>query len=223
MSCERYAPSIADHACGAEMTSDLAHHLAGCTQCAALLEAQQQSIASLDAEIANALDVPVSNTFIRDVRARVEHDERRSAWWLSWGIVPVAAALLVAVWLRPVAIETPRLPVAPPPNWQVSRTATIVPDATPTFVETLAAPRQIARALPRAEVIVPPDGGRAISQYLQLVRHGVLDTSTLAAPSNRVGEDLVVTPLTMEPIVLSGVEISPKPTSGGPGSGPRGD
>jgi hypothetical protein len=205
------------------MTPDLAQHLAGCARCAALLEAQQQSITSLDAEIANALDVPVSNTFIRDVRVRVEQAERRSAWWFSWGIVPVAAALLVAVWLRPVAIEPPRLPVAPPPNWQASRAATIVPDTAATFVETLEAPRQIAKALPKVEVIVPPDGGRAISQYLQLVRQGVLDTSTLAASSNRVGEDLVVAPLTMEPIVLSDVEISPKPTSGGPGSGPRGD
>jgi anti-sigma factor RsiW len=204
------------------MTPDLERHLSGCSRCAALLEAHQRSIANLDAEIANALAVPVPNTFMRDVRARVEQEQHRSAWWLSWGIVPAAAAILLAVWLRPVAIETPALPVAPLPNWPVSRAATIVPDPTPVFVETVAAPRQLAKALPKVEVIVPPDSGRAVSVYLQLVRQAALDTSNLARSSDVIGVDLQVAPLTIAPIILSDVEIGSKPTVGGPGTGPRG-
>jgi hypothetical protein len=205
------------------MTSDVAHHVAGCARCASLLEAHQQSIASLDAEIASALDVRVSNTFIRDVHARVEQDERRSAWWFSWGIVPVAAALLLAVWLRPVSVETPRLPVAPRPNWQVSRLASIVPDAQPTFAVPVATAPRRAGGLPPARVIVPPGGGRAVSNYLQLVQQGTLDTSNLARSSDDIGQDLVIAPLTIAPIAVSDVEFASKPIAGGPGTGPRGD
>lgn len=218
MSCERYAASIEDRACGADMTPDLERHLAGCSRCAALLEAHQQAMANLDAEIQSALDVPVSNTFIRDVRARVEQEDRRPAWWLSWGIVPLAAAVLLAVWLRPVPAQAPNLPTAPRTSWPVSRTATIVPGPPEVFV-----PRAPLRAamVVQPKVLVPPDGGRAVSEYLRLVRQGTLDTSNLATTQD-VTADLVVMPLTIAPIVLSDVEFGSKPTAGGPGPGPRG-
>ena len=193
MSCERYAASIEDRACGADMTPDLERHLAGCSRCAALLEAHQQAMANLDAEIQSALDVPVSNTFIRDVRARVEQEDRRPAWWLSWGIVPLAAAVLLAVWLRPVPAQAPNLPTAPRTSWPVSRTATIVPGPPEVFV-----PRAPLRAatVVQPKVLVPPDGGRAVSEYLRLVRQGTLDTSNLATTQD-VAADLVVAPLTI--------------------------
>jgi hypothetical protein len=221
MSCERYTSSIKDHACGADLTRDLERHLAGCARCTALLEAHQRSIANLDAEIERALDVPVSNTFLRDVRARVEHDERRSAWWLSWGIVPAAAAILLAVWLRPVPTQAPNLPTTPRTSWPVTRTATIVPGP-PQMLVTTPPPLRAAKVVAQPKVLVPPDNGRAVSEYLRLVRQGTLDTSSLATASD-VAADLTVTPLTIAPIVLSDVEFASKPAVGGPGTGPRGE
>ena len=219
MSCERYAASIEDRACGADMTPDLERHLSGCSRCAALLEAHQQAMANLDAEIQSALDVPVSSTFIRDVRARVEQQDRRPASWLSWGIVPLAAAVLLAVWLKPVPAQAPNLPTAPRTSWPVSRTATIVPGPPEVFVPTPPAPLR-ATAIVQPKVLVPPDGGRAVSEYLRLVRQGALDTSNLATAQDATA-DLVVAPLTIAPIVLSDVEFGSKP-AGGPGTGPRG-
>ncbi len=220
MSCERYAASIEDRACGGDMTPDLEHHLSECPRCAALLEAHQQAMANLDAEIQSALDVPVSNTFIRDVRTRVAQEDRRPAWWLSWGIVPLAAAVLLAVWLKPVPTPAPNLPTAPRTSWPVSRTATIVPGPPEIFMPTPRAPLRATTAIVQPKVLVPPDGRRAVSEYLRLVRQGTLDTSNLATTQD-VTADLVVTPLTIAPIVLSDVEFDSKP-AGGPGTGPRG-
>jgi hypothetical protein len=215
MSCERYTGSIADHACGAEVTPDLAHHLAGCAACAARLELHRRAIATLDADIQRALDIPISNTFERDVRVRLEQNDRRSAWWLSWGIVPAAAAILFAVWLNPGSIDTPVPAPAPRPSWIVSRTTT-ADLATPPEVPAPTPPKRIAKGLPAVEVIVPSDRKRAVSQFLLLTRQGALDASKLAAsPESGVTEDLVVTPLTVAPIVLSDVEIARGPV--GPG------
>ena len=221
MSCERYASSITDHACGDDMSPDLARHLAGCARCASLLEAHVSAMADLDAEIQRALDVPVSNTFVRDVRARVEQEESRSSKWLSWATVPAAAAVLLAVWLRPVPTPAPNLPTAPRTSWSVSRTATIVPGTPSGFVPTPPAPPPAAQTVTQPKVLVPPDGKRAVSEYLRLVRQGALDTSSLAT-APEVAADLVVTPLTIAPIVLSNVEFGSKPTGGGPETGPRG-
>jgi hypothetical protein len=222
MSCERHTSSIVDHACGADVTPDLAQHLAECASCAALLEAHRRAMSALDAEIQQALDVPVSNTFVRDVHARVQQEGRRSAWWLSWGIVPAAATVLLAVWLRPVPLQAPNLPTAPRTSWAVSRTATIVPGALPTSVAPTARSVLATASAAPPKVVVPADGRHAVSEYLRLVRQGTLDTSTLTTAPD-AAEDLVVAPLTIAPIVLSDIEFVPKPTAGGPGTGPRGE
>jgi hypothetical protein len=73
-------------------------------------------------------------------------------------------------------------------------------------------------ALPAAEVLVPPDQQRAIAQLMRLVRNGTLDASRF--PVDRQGEsatpaELVVPPLTIEPIAVPDVEIPTRPVATG--------
>ena len=223
MSCERYAGTIADVACGGEMTPGLALHLEGCAACAARLDADRRAIASMDAEIQRALDVPVSAAFARGVTARLESASQRGPGWVAWGIVPAAAALLLGLWLRPAPGPGPVHLPAPP----VETTArNLVPDTPlvpvpaglphpPPNPGTSHVPRR--QPLPQPEVIVPPERARAVSQFLLLVGRGTLDASKLAAASdsNPAATDLAVPPLTVAPIVLSEVEFVNAPPSGG--------
>jgi hypothetical protein len=194
----------------------------------------------LDDELQQALAVVPSATFVRRVQSHIEESPGRSArglWWTAWSAGAVAAAILLIIGtsalrktegVRPppsgtapaqatVATSAPTGPVVPPEAagqqtaWSPER-----PVAHPAR-RVLARERQ-DEALPTAEVLVPPDQQRAVAHLLRLVRNGTFDGSRL--PVSRGAEsvtpaELVVLPLTIEPIDVPNVEIPTSPVPAG--------
>ncbi len=238
MSCARYITAIVDHACGAGIAPEAARHLAACTACSARFAEQRRLLEGLDDELQRALAVVPSAAFARGVHSRIEHapaSSTRALWWSACG---VAAAILVVVGinvLRSADGVRPRpadVPLQPPATGAAR--APKVPVVSP-VVEERQNPRRTERrvahrvrrgpaheaqtvALPAAEVLVPPDQQRAIAHLMRMVRSGTLDGSRL--PVGRQGDsatpaELVVPPLTIEPIAVPDVEIPTSPVATG--------
>ena len=224
MSCERYAQAIVDHACGAPLAGDVERHLATCEKCRALLEAQLGLIQGLDAELHQALAVQVSDGFARAVRVRAQEASRRSTRARWWSLAAVPAAVAIALLLRPSppasTNDTPAIPSRP--IVQAAAPQTPVQDISPAREgRTPGRSRSNrARSLPPVDVLVPPNRDQALSRFLTLVRNGRLDASTLAASAEgepAPPDDLVLVPLTIDPIPMPDVEISRDPLSAGRG------
>lgn len=238
MSCARYITAIVDHASGAGIAPEAARHLSGCAACSARFADQRRMLEGLDDELQRALAVVPSAAFARGVHSRIDHAPASSTRALWWGACGVAAAILLVVGinaLRSTDGVRPRLAdAAPQPPPTAAASAPTVPVVSP-VVEKPQAPRRTERpaahhvrrvpapeaqtaALPAAEVLVPPDQQRAIVHLLRLVRNGTLDGSRL--PVGRQGEsappaELVVPPLTIEPIAVPDVEIPTSPVATG--------
>jgi hypothetical protein len=236
MSCARHITAIVDHACGAAIAPEAAHHLAACRACGARFEEQRRLLEGLDDELQRALAVVPSATFARDVHSRIEQAPASSVRVLWWSACGVAATILlvvgVSVWRsadgvgprpsttlqQPATAErsAPAVPVDPP---VIKRRPDDRKTERPVARQVRPEPvreRQTA-AMPVAEVLVPPDQQRAIAHLMHLVRSGTLDASRL--PVSRQGElttpaELVVPPLKIGPIAVPDVEIptSPVPT-----------
>jgi hypothetical protein len=210
MSCERYVGAIVDHACGAEMTGELARHLSSCEGCAARLAAERRMIAGLDAAIQSALDVEASESFERGVHARVAASTRSGGFWWSAAGLGIAAALLVAASLGRSSRDLPARP-------ELSVRAPAPIEATPALPlprRTPPSKPRVVRRLTQVEVIVSPDRARAVSEYLRLVRNRGFEAPNLDGASKAIAgppKDLVVEPLAIDPIVLPDVEVPARP------------
>ena len=230
MSCVRYIDAIVDHACGAEIATDAARHLAACAACRARFEEQRLVLEGLDDELRLALEIVPSDTFARRVHARIEHALARRARLLWWSACGATAAILMVIGinvLRPTdVVRSGPLGSTPQPAPTAASSGPTVPVA-PSLVggrQSVRGPdRPVAHrvrrgptgepqvaAMPVAEVLVPPDQQRAIAHLMRLVRNGTLDASRL--PVSREGEsvtpaELVVPALTIEPIAVPSVEI----------------
>jgi hypothetical protein len=231
MSCERFVDAIVDHALGAGIAAEAAAHLDGCGACRARFDEQARAIGGVERELWNALEVTPSPGFTRGVHARIETSRPRQSMMrpIPWGAVAAAAAIAMAVTVyRPTperGIESAKVtreaPVRPP-NSPVADASTAPAAQTPMPGRaprpSLPAPsvtRRDARSEP--EVIVPAQqNARAIARLLALVRSGALDADTMPPDrSASAAQDLVVPPLTVEPISLPEVEIVPTPVRGG--------
>lgn len=191
-----------------------------CARCLRLFEQQQRAIANLDRELEQVLAIEPSPRFAPQVLARVRRPSRwrRAAWW---GLpLAAAAALLLVVFgsLRsgertavegesvsaapsgatPPVVESQPPTVAVPPTAdepaRVNRSRRPVPRA-------IAARKPVQPATP--EVLVPVEASRALARYVELVRRGAIDTSTLAEPARSGAEaptDLVIAPLAVDAI-----------------------
>jgi hypothetical protein len=228
MSCERYAAAIVDYACGAEIAADARRHLETCEACRARHDEQRRAIEAIDAAIQQALAIEPSPQFERAVRSRIAQAPAPRSFAIWWTALAAAAAVsivagLAALRLSERTVDAPReavartaLPAMPPPQ--------IVPPVPPQppgpsevghrTPPTRHAPGEQRAArrestLPIVPVIVPADQSIAIERYLALVRSGVLDASNLAREDASGGEppELVVTPLAVQPLTVSDVEI----------------
>ena len=192
----------------------------------------------LNDELQRALEIVPSDTFARGVHARIEHAPARSARALWWGACGVAAAILLVIGINVLrstdVVRSGPSGSTPQPTATAASNAPTVPVA-PALVggrQSVRGPdrpvahrvrrgsageRQVA-AMPAAEVLVPPDQQRAIAHLMRLVRNGTFDASRL--PVSREGEsatpaELVVPPLTIEPIAVPSIEIPTNPVSAG--------
>ncbi len=236
MSCARYITAIVDHACGAGIAPEAAGHLAACQACSARFAEQRRMLEGLDDELQRALAVVPSAAFARGVHSRIEHAPASSTRVLLVERMRFAAAILLVVGInlwrsadgvrpRPADRSPPTTAATSPP------TVPVVPPVVEERQNARRTERRVAHrvrrgpahegqtaALPAAEVLVPPDQQRAIAHLMRLVRNGTLDASRL--PVGRQGEsatpvELVVPPLTIEPIAVPDVEIPTSPVATG--------
>jgi hypothetical protein len=206
-----------------------------CASCLRLFEEQTRAIANLDRELQQVLAIEPSPRFAPQVLARVRRPSRwRSAAW--WGLPLAAAAALLLVMFGSLrsgerttverehvaaatdAARPPAIDSQPPQVAGRSSKATEAPRVTPSRRP---APRAIATRKPvqpaAPEILVPADASRALARYVELVRRGAIDTSTLAEPAASGAEapsHLVIAPLSVEAISVMDVERR---------SGPGGD
>lgn len=240
MSCERHASEIVDHACGAEIAADAAAHLEDCDACRRMFDGQLRLLQELDQQLEEALAIQPSAGFVPDVLARIERPElrwRRMLWWSP----AAAAAVLIIVTFGSLRSGEPRTADRQNPAPSSSVSSAPVAGHTPSEAVPPARPEAMAQptvqrrrvALARGvverpsgvepDVVVPAAQSQAIARYLALVRRGELDTSALARSNETdivVPTDLVIAPLSVEDLAVTGVDngIGPAFDRRGPGS-----
>lgn len=160
MSCERFAEAITDHACGAALADDVRRHVEACATCRGALQAQQQAVATAEADLCSALDVRVSSGFAANVmrRARAESERARVArvWWIGAGAA-AAAALTLGIWLAPPRVA-PGVPHADQVSGELPAAVSTVPPSNPAESASVTAeesPRQPSAATDPARVAGP--------------------------------------------------------------------
>ncbi len=222
MSCERYAPAIDDHACGADLAPDVAAHVASCVGCAGRLAQQRRAIEGLDAELQQMLAVEPSPFFVQRVQAHVKTSPAVRGWSAFWWSAIAAAAAVVIV-ATSLTMREPRdgrsSQARPETPSQTQTTAANPPASSPTARDSSAtgpnqspiAPRRrtrpptvtatSVRAHVEPDVLVPAGQMQAVARYMTLLRSGRLDTSSLEAKAE---EDS-----TPEELVLGALEIRP--------------
>jgi hypothetical protein len=196
----------------------------------------------MDRDLGALLAVHVSDSFARDVRARIQagsvrvertlpwsswHRSKWSWWKWSWSrwswssLAAAAAVLTTAVLIHPLlarrATGTPPLPPAPagliaaPTAWAHARPEGPRVDA--------ARRRRPIRSLPAADVLVPRERAQSLARFLTLVREGALPTSTIDArnPDTSPPPDLILAPVTLDPIIVPEVEVPLGSAPGGRG------
>ncbi len=222
MSCERYAPAIDDHACGADLAPDVAAHVASCVGCAGRLAQQRRAIEGLDAELQQMLAVEPSPFFVQRVQAHVNPSPAPRGWSGFWwsGLAAAAAVVIVATSLtmrEPRGGSSPQ--ARPETPSQTQTTAANPPESSPAIRDSPAtgadrppiAPRRrtqppavtatSVRAQAEPEVLVPAGQMQAVGRYMTLLRSGRLDTSSLEAKAERDS--------TPEELLLGALEIRP--------------
>lgn len=228
MSCDRYAPALADHACGADLAPDVAAHLRTCAACAARLADERRAIAGLDGELQQLLAVEPSAHFATRVQAhvRAESAPRPRPFFLWSGLAAAAAVTLAAVIVYgPRGSRQIETAPAPAPATTTAKAAPLSQPAESGTTEQTTrmgasrarvadGPRRTVAATTTAastepEVLVPPDQARALERYVALLHGGQLETSDLAqepAPQLSVPADLTIGPLTVKPIAIDTLE-----------------
>jgi hypothetical protein len=235
MSCERYAPAIDDHACGADLAPDAAAHVASCVGCAGRLAQQRRAVAGLDVELQQMLAVEPSPFFAQRVHAHVMTSRARQSFRaVRWGALAAAAAIVVAALLlrvdrqppAAIQVQTETPPATPPPTATDPREKLVAPPPSPkespvTSPQRVQSERRLAKA-PEPEVLVPPDQKRAIARYMTLLRSGELGSTNLSdalqstdAPSSL----LDVVPLAVSPLAVKTIDTEVAPGAERPGDG----
>jgi hypothetical protein len=233
MSCLKFVDAIVDHAYGAPLLGHAAEHLATCSECQSTFERHAQQARNMDATIRDVLAIAPSIDFERGVRERIERSRAAASHTMWWSALAGAAAVLLVATLGGLRERTR---VSPQSQSAVSgasadiRLAAPVRPVAPEWTPRMH-PHRAGRQEPtrRAEaavvdgdrefvrpVLVPPNQRRAIARLVELLEDGTLDPEQLPRPDLVRGKpvDLMIPPLTVEPIVISNVEDSGRPDTG---------
>jgi hypothetical protein len=104
MACDRFAEAIKACALGSPLRADAAAHLAVCSDCQAMLEAEERVLVTIDTALEDLASTGPAPDFVSRVRAHVEQAPR----WMpsAWGTPAAVAALALLV----AAVAVGRLP-----------------------------------------------------------------------------------------------------------------
>jgi hypothetical protein len=223
MPCERFREAIASHAAGADLSAAAAAHLGPCEACTARLETQRRLLADVDAELARALSLSASSTFVADVVSQTSSRDERPAPWQSsatWIGLGAAAAIAVAVFVR--APGPPPSPAAAPQQLAATSPAPPVPGHEVVTEHRLppvehrrpaarrpprsSAPAPVARQADEPPVIVQPNQARAIARLRELLIERRLTETMLPPVQPHETGELTVAPLEIPDIIVPDVE-----------------
>ena len=167
---------------------------------------------AFDRDLQALLRVEPSPDFMAGVRARIEQapPARSAWWWLAPALAAGVAALLLAraaTRTAPAPPETPRAIAAAPPR----PGPPLSPAGAPAPLARLTAPRP-RRAPAPPEVIVPPDGERALLAFVAAANaRGARRVAPLTAST--AADEPLAPPA---PIDIAPLETPPLPDPAGP-------
>ena len=226
MACERFAQAIRAAALGAPLPADAAAHLAVCSACQALLEAEARVLAAVDDALAEVASVRPAAGFIARVREHVERTPRSDeAAWLKPAAV-AAAAVVIAVmasrfrYEKPVSYQTVAVPQHPSAEVKTPERTGPNPIAIEQPVTGKAAARGRRQPAVRAgadavpEVLVPVQQREAVGRLFESLRAGRPEVVSAlmnlrAAGSVSEPTELTIAPIRIEPVVVSALPLPP--------------
>jgi len=98
MSCEGYRDKLVDALASGEswLAADVAMHLRACAECKRFYEAQVHLFGAIDSRVRAMVNETVPASLLPRVRARIEEVRApRLVWRPAWGVVAIAAMILV--------------------------------------------------------------------------------------------------------------------------------
>jgi hypothetical protein len=210
MSCERHRSVLTDVALGAPAPPALASHLAECDACRTALDAEQEFMERLDAEVEDSLHLQPSVGLLPRVRQRVAEPRRARGRWLVAWLVPATLGLLL---VSRILIRKPTGAVAPAPPQRAATEPRPLPPAqsgpapTSTRTRPLAAGRiaRSERIASGSEVIIPAAEREALRRYMRDLQARRIDS----VPLRMVGvEPSGLRRIEMPPIDLAPIRIA---------------
>jgi hypothetical protein len=230
MSCERFTSAIVDHACGAPIAADAAAHLSGCEACRQLFDEQLRLLQDVDRQLALALEIEPSASFVPGVLAHVKQPTLHGRNTLWWSAAAAAAVVMLVTFgslrsgeRRAADRHSPEVHSKVASLPAAGRTAPeVAPTTTPGPTSRLTASRRrvdhggllkrpdpVEPDVAVPDVVVPAAQSRAIAHYLALVRRGALETPVRVSADETdiaVPSDLVIAPLSVDDLAVTDVE-----------------
>lgn len=222
MKCDEYRDALIDGAAtGGNLEGGLAGHLEVCTQCRRRLQQEQSLFEAIDDALRSKVNEIPQAGFLAGVRAQIwKETAPKSRSSLMWAMACAALALIAVThpWTRP-----PRQPVeagvqkAPTISvQQKSELAASERDSTKDSNARVRAQQHLPRqpiaeqATHReAEVLVPPDEGKAFVQFVARLRQRdvVAQASVTPAPSTAADENKELPQI--PPVEIARLQLKP--------------
>jgi hypothetical protein len=212
MLCERYREWMIPAALGGlppERGRELQAHVAVCVPCRAEFERVKALTGAIDRGITASVSAQPSPDLAARVRARIAGSPAPSSWpfarWMPLAAGALAAAAVLALWLRPRV--TPAPPQKAPP---VAATRSASPaEALPPHAERATLPKMAYRnSLPAREsiaglqVLVPPGEWNAVVRLAAAVNQGRVDGRLFVAAAEKSRAELGVKELQIAPLEI---------------------
>jgi hypothetical protein len=212
MLCERYQEWMIPAALGGlspERGRELRAHVEVCVQCRAEFERVKALTGAIDRGVAASVSVQPSPDLAARVRARIAESPAPASWpfarWMPLAAGTLAAAAVLALWLRPRATSAP--PQKAPP---VATTRSASPsEALPLRAERAASPRmsrpnrqQARESVAGLQVLVPPGEWNAVVRLAAAVNQGSVDGRQLVAAAEKSRAELGVNELQIAPLEI---------------------
>ena len=220
MACERFANSLKARALGAPLAADAAAHLAVCSECQAMLEIEEQLLATIDGALNEAASVRPTPEFVARLRETVDGAPRSMpAAWLRPAGIAVAVAI-VAVFaagrftqqrvVHDAIVSAPeRVAIGTPPGSTLpGPPATAAPAARPDARLARRRPAVAARIEAHPpQVLVPIRQREAVGRLFDSLRAGRPEVVSALMSLRAAGgvadvKDLTIAPIQIEPLVV---------------------
>jgi Putative zinc-finger len=212
MLCERYREWMIPAALGglpSQRGRELQAHVAECAPCRAEFERVKALTGAVDRGVAASANAQPSPDLAARVRARIAESPEASsfwpfAWWMPLAAGALAAAAVLALWLRPGVPATPRQRASPvtaisvPAEPSRTRPSRAVVTRMP-HLNSRITPESVARL----QVLVQPGEWNAVVRFAAAVKQGRVDGRPLVAAAEKSRAELGVKELQIAPLEIA--------------------